>query len=91
MNEIVLAATMACMSANLSLLPVPGWPFVCFGLTDQQTTDSHAERHAKGLDIWCPLPRDGADIEESDCKVVPSQGVSRSGGTFVIAPHAEKR
>jgi len=90
MNEILLAATMACMFANLALLPVPGWPLMCIAPPIQRTMDIHSERHAKGPDIWCPLPRDGADIEERDCMIWPSQGVSRGGGTFVSVPRPEE-
>ncbi len=90
MNEISLAATMACMSANLAQLAVPGLPVMCIGPPIQRTMDIDAERHAKGSDIWCPLPKDGAQIEERDCMIWPSQGVSRSGGTFVVVPHSVK-
>ncbi len=90
MNEIVLAATMACMSAHVAQLAVPGWPLLCIGPPIQRTTVNHSERHAKGPDIWCPLPRDGADIEERDCMIWPSQGVSRGGGMFASAPHPEE-
>jgi hypothetical protein len=86
MNEILLAATMACMSANLAQLAVPGWPLMCLGLPYQRPTASHSERHASEPDIWCPLPRDGVDIEERDCRIWPSIGVSRSGGTFAVVP-----
>jgi hypothetical protein len=91
MNEILLAATMACMSANLAQLAVPRWPLMCMGAPIQRTMDIHAERHASGPDIWCPLPKDGAQIEERDCMIWPSQGVSRGGGTFASVPRAEKR
>jgi hypothetical protein len=91
MNEIVLAATMACMSAHVAQLAVPGWPVVCIGPPIQRTMDSHSEWHANKPDIWCPLPKDGADIEERDCMIWPHQGVSRSGGTFASVPHADER
>jgi hypothetical protein len=76
MNEILLTVTMACMSANLALLPVPAWPLMCIGPPYQWTTDSHSEWHASGPEIWCPLPNDGVDIDWHDCRVWPTRGRS---------------
>jgi hypothetical protein len=49
MNEILLAATMACMSANLAQLAVPRWPLMCMGAPIQRTMDIHAELRCAAL------------------------------------------
>ena len=90
MNEILLAATMAWMSANFALLPLPGWPLLPVGPSYQLSAVSHSELYAIGeTEIWCALPSGPAwHIEWHDCRVSPTrQGVSvvsRSGGTIVL-------
>ena len=67
MNEILLAATMAWMSANFALLPLPGWPLMSVGPSHQRTADS-STWHAIGpeTEIWCALPSGGVDIDWHD-------------------------
>jgi len=82
MNEILLAATLAWMSANLPPLPEPKWPPLDSGPAYYLP---HSERHLAETEIWCAPPSGPVwNIEWHDCRTWPSRRVSRSGGTLVV-------